>query len=220
MKFPYHFRRTRVKICGFTRERDAVAAANLGVDAIGLVFYADSPRAVDITKAKRIIDVLPPFVSVVALFVNESESRVREVLGHLKIDLIQFHGEESPEICESFGMPYIKAIGMRDQVDLIAAAKRYKRASALLLDAWHPEMKGGTGTQFDWSRIPDESSLRIVLAGGLTVDNVALALKTVGPYALDVSSGVESEKGQKDAGKMAAFLDEVYHFEYAKYNER
>lgn len=216
MNFPYHFRRTRVKICGFTRKQDAIEAALLGVDAVGLVFYPQSPRAVDIIQAQEIVRSLPPFVTVVALFVNERKHRIREVLGKVKIDLIQFHGEEDPASCECFDMPYIKAIAMRDNSDLEKTAKRYSTASALLLDAWHPDMKGGTGMRFDWRRVSAQSNLPIILAGGLSAENAAEAIETVRPFGLDVSSGVESRKGIKDSKKMARFLEEVYNVERTK----
>ena len=217
MKTPYHFPRTRVKICGFTRKQDVTEAARLGVDAIGLVFYPNSPRAVGITEARDIIESLPPFVSVVALFVDEREQRIRDVLKAVNIDLIQFHGNESRESCESFGIPYIKAVGMRDGLDLNKVANHYQSAAALLLDVWDPQKKGGTGHQFDWNRIPEQCGLPIVLAGGLTVENVRVAIETVRPYGVDISSGVEITKGIKDAGKMALFLEEVNQFKRAKF---
>lgn len=219
MKIPCHFERTRVKICGFTRKKDAIAAARLGVDAIGLVFYPKSPRALSILQAQEIVRSLPPFVTVVALFVNEQQQRIQDVLQKVKIDMIQFHGEEDRHACESIGMPYIKAIAMRDESDLAEAAKCYSSASALLLDAWHPVMKGGTGVPFNWSGVPDQLDLPIILAGGLTSENVARAIAMVRPYAVDVSSGVETEKGIKDANKMAAFLQEVDNFERTRHEQ-
>lgn len=202
--------RTRVKICGFTRTEDALCAARLGVDAIGLVFYPKSPRNIEIEQAAEIVRGLPAFVSVVALFVDAEEQRVRDVLERVPVDCLQFHGDESPEACRLYGKRYLKAIRMRPDIDLNVAAAAYRDADGLLLDAWHPEQKGGTGSGFDWRRIPERCALPIILAGGLTVDNVKDAVQTVKPYALDVSSGVESAKGIKDAGKMAAFLAEVY----------
>ncbi len=217
MKTPYHFRRTRVKICGFTRKQDAIEAVRLGVDAIGLVFYPNSPRAVGISEARDIIGSLPPFVSVVALFVDEQEQIIRDVLNSVNIDLIQFHGNECREECESFGIPYIKAIGMRDSLDVGTAARSYPSAAALLLDVWDPQKKGGTGHQFDWNHVPKQRDIPIILAGGLTVENAGLAIATVRPYAVDVSSGVETAKGIKDADKMALFLAEVNKFERTKF---
>lgn len=209
IKFSYHFMRTRVKICGFTRAEDAVCAARLGVDAIGLVFYPPSPRHVDIDQAVEIVEVLPAFVSVVALFVDEQESRIREVLERVSIDCLQFHGDESPEACRLYGKRYMKAVRMQEGVDIPDFALQYHDAAGLLLDAYHPGAKGGTGSQFDWNRIPEHCALPIVLAGGLDESNARQAVQTVRPYALDVSSGVEAEKGIKDALKMAAFIREV-----------
>lgn len=201
--------RTRVKICGFTRVEDAVCAAHLGVDAIGLVFYPPSPRHVSIEQAQRIVAALPAFTSVVALFVDERESRIREVLEQVSIDYIQFHGDEPAEACRIYGKPYMKAVRMQAGVDIEGVAARYADAAGLLLDAYHPGAKGGTGSRFDWQLIPRQCSLPIVLAGGLEPGNARQAVQSVHPYALDVSSGVEAEKGIKDAAKMAAFLKEV-----------
>lgn len=198
--------RTRVKICGFTRVEDAVCAAHLGVDAIGLVFYPASPRNVSVEKAQQIVRALPAFVSVVALFVDAEEARIREVLANVSVDCLQFHGDESAEKCRLYGKPYMKAIRMQADIDLEAISRHYNDAAALLLDAYHPGLKGGTGSGFDWDLIPRSCNFPIVLAGGLVPENAALAVKTVRPYALDVSSGVEAEKGIKDAEKMAAFI--------------
>jgi phosphoribosylanthranilate isomerase len=208
--FPYHFMRTRVKICGFTRAEDAVTAAYLGADAVGLVFYAQSPRHIDIARAQTIVAALPAFVSVVALFVNEHPQWIQEVLRRVPIDQLQFHGEEPPEACRSYGKPYLKAIRVQPETDVTALAKRYADAAGLLLDAYHPNAPGGTGSRFDWNLIPRRCSLPIILAGGLDAENVKQAMRQVKPYALDVSSGVEISKGIKDAGKMAALLNEVY----------
>jgi len=214
VKFPYPFRRTRVKICGFTRADDALTAVRLGADAIGLVFYPPSPRNLDIDTARRIVSALPPFASVVGLFVDEDESVVRKILEQVRIDLIQFHGEETPDYCRRFGKPYIKAVRMRSETDMTAVVDAYRDAAGFLLDAWHPETKGGTGHRFDWELIPKELRQWVVLAGGLAPDNVGEALRTVQPYAVDVSSGVEAGKGIKDAGKMAAFLKQVHEYDH------
>jgi phosphoribosylanthranilate isomerase len=214
VKLPYPFRRTRVKICGFTRPDDALAAVRLGADAVGLVFYPQSPRNVDIDEARTIVSVLPPFATVVGLFVDESEDRVRRVLDRVRIDLIQFHGDEAPDYCAAFGKPYIKAIRMRPGLELAAEMSRHAGAAGFLLDAWHPEAKGGTGSRFDWNSIPKDCAASVILAGGLEPDSVREALRAVRPYALDVSSGVEAAKGIKDAGRMAAFLKEVQAFDY------
>jgi phosphoribosylanthranilate isomerase len=202
--------RTRVKICGFTRAEDAVTAAYLGADAIGLVFYAPSPRNVGIAEAQAIVKALPAFTSVVALFVNERPQRIHEVLRQVPIDLLQFHGEEAPEACRLYGKPYIKAVRMQPETDVAALAEDYADAAGLLLDAYHPGVQGGSGSRFDWSLIPPHCALPVILAGGLDAGNVKQAMQRVRPYALDVSSGVERDKGIKDASKMAALLTEVY----------
>jgi len=201
--------RTRIKICGFTQVQDAVAAAGLGVDAIGLVFYPPSPRHVSIEQAVEIVKALPAFVTVVALFVDEQEAQIREVLRSVSIDCIQFHGDESVEACRIYNKPYMKAIRMKPGLDILAIAAQYQDATALLLDAYHPGIKGGSGSQFDWDLIPEKCSLPVVLAGGLQVNNAKLAIESVRPYALDVSSGVEAEKGIKDVAKMAAFIQAI-----------
>lgn len=219
MKIPYLNRRTRVKICGFTHPADAVAAVRMGADAIGLVFYPPSPRHVSVATARAIVTALPPFVTVVGLFVDEPPETVRGVLEQVRIDLLQFHGEEDPAYCVSFGKPYIKALRMKPGLDLAAAMTAHEQASGFLLDAWHPDAMGGTGSRFDWSLIPPEHADALILAGGLEPGNVAEALRTVRPYALDVSSGVEAAKGIKDAAKMAAFLTEVQRFDYQHHVE-
>ena len=201
--------RTRVKICGFTRVDEAVYAASLGVDAIGLVFYPPSPRHVEIEQALRIVKALPAFTSVVALFVDEQEERIREVLAQLAVDCIQFHGDEPAEACRIYGKRYIKAVSMQDGVSIPTLALEYHDAAGLLLDAFHPGAKGGTGSRFDWDLIPKLCTLPIILAGGLDATNARQAVETVRPYALDVSSGVEAQKGIKDALKMAAFIKQV-----------
>jgi len=201
--------RTRVKICGFTRVEDAVCAAQLGVDAIGLVFYPLSPRNVGIDQAVKIVNALPAFVSVVALFVDEQESRIREILDRVPIDCLQFHGDESADACRLYRKRYMKALRMQDGIDIPRLALHYHDAAGLLLDAYHPGAKGGTGNRFNWELIPENCALPIILAGGLDESNARQAVQAVRPYALDVSSGVEAEKGVKDALKMAAFVREV-----------
>ena len=196
-------------MCGFTRVEDAVYAAHLGVDAIGLVFYPPSPRHVEIEQAVKIVNALPAFTSVVALFVDEEEARIRDVLARVSIDCLQFHGDEPAEACRIYGKRYIKALRMQEGIDIGALARHYHDAAGLLLDAFHPGAKGGTGSQFDWALIPGQCSLPIILAGGLDETNAKQAVQSVRPYALDVSSGVEAEKGVKDALKMAAFIQQV-----------
>ena len=200
--------RTRVKICGITRPQDAEFIAEMGADAIGLVFYSASPRAVTVAQAGQIVASLPPFVSVVALFVNAAVSEVEACLASLPVDILQFHGDESPDYCVQFGLPYMKAIRMREDTDLKELAKQYHHASALLLDSYQAGVPGGTGRVFDWSMI-DTIDKPIILAGGLTVENVASAIKQVQPYAVDVSGGVEGDKGFKEKTMIEAFMQEV-----------
>ena len=200
--------RTRVKICGITRSQDAEFAAEMGVDAIGLVFFEASPRAVTIAQAKKIVAILPPFVSVVALFVDAAASTVNDCLAALPIDMLQFHGDESQEYCAQFSRPYLKAIRMRDGIDLVAQAETYNDACALLLDSYQPGVQGGTGQTFDWSMIK-KINKPIILAGGLTAENVGGAIKRVHPFAVDVSGGVEEDKGIKAHEKINAFMQEV-----------
>jgi phosphoribosylanthranilate isomerase len=200
---------TRVKICGITRPEDGLAAAHAGADAIGLVFYAKSPRNVGLEQAASIACALPPFVTTVALFVNPQPEEVVAVLQRVRPDVLQFHGEEPPEFCRSFTVPYLKAVRVRPETDLIQSAALYGDAQGLLLDAWSAGAHGGTGERFDWSLIPAELPKPPILAGGLSPENVRRAIETVQPWAVDVSSGVEVSKGIKDAALIAAFMKEV-----------
>jgi len=205
--------RTRVKICSITRPEDGCEAARLGADAIGLVFYDQSPRAVTVEQAAAVMAGLPPFVTTVGLFVDPAPEQVEAVLACLPLDMLQFHGAEAPELCARFGRPWLKAIRMRDGTDLQAEVQRYHQARGLLLDAYKIGVPGGTGESFDWARVPAELADSIVLAGGLSPDNVGAAITQARPYAVDVSGGVESAKGIKDAAKMAAFIGEVKRVE-------
>jgi len=207
--------RTRVKICGITRVEDALEAVRLGVDAIGLVFYPPSPRAVSVEQAEKILQRLPPFVTVTGLFVDESPGRIEEILGRLSIDLLQFHGHEPPEACTGFRRPWIKAIRMVESTDLARLQETYASAAGLLLDTYRAGIPGGTGETFDWNLIPRESTSQIILAGGLDPHNVEQAVRRVRPYAVDVSGGVEAAKGIKDAAKMAAFIAGVKRGDYS-----
>ena len=200
---------TRTKICGITRIEDGLAAAHAGADAIGLVFFAKSPRNVALTRAVEISQALPPFITRVALFVNPGVDEVNAVLRQARPDVLQFHGEESPEFCRYFGVPYLKAVRVKPGVDLLQCAARYADAQGLLLDAWSDSAHGGTGESFDWSLIPLDLPRPVVLAGGLTAANVGEAIRATRPWAVDVSSGVESSKGIKDAARIAAFMKEV-----------
>lgn len=200
--------RTRVKICGITRPQDGVAAAQAGADAIGLVFYPPSPRFLSVERAREIRDALPPFVQAVALFVNADAAQVAQVIGRVHPALLQFHGEETPAFCAQFGLPFIKAARVAQGVDLLEYLRPFAAASGWLLDA-HVEEYGGVGASFDWSLVPARLERPLVLSGGLTRENVGVAVRRVRPWAVDVSSGVESAKGIKDAARIAAFIAEV-----------
>jgi len=200
--------RTRIKICGITRAQDGVVAARSGADAIGLVFYPPSPRFLNVERAREIRDALPPFVQTVALFVNPDAAQVAQVIGRAQPGLLQFHGEETPAFCAQFGLPYVKACRVAPGVDLLKYLRPFSTASGWLLDA-HVEEYGGIGASFDWSLVPTRLERPLVLSGGLTRENVATAVRRVKPWAVDVSSGVESAKGIKDAAKIAAFIAEV-----------
>ncbi|HTE15506.1 MAG TPA: phosphoribosylanthranilate isomerase [Burkholderiales bacterium] len=200
---------TAIKICGITRAEDALAAARCGVNAIGLVFYAKSPRHVTAACAVDLMRVLPPFVMSVGLFVDAAAQEVAQTLATARVDLMQFHGDETPEYCRQFGVPYLKALRVRRGVNLLQYAHDYHDAKALLLDAYVEGTRGGTGEMFDWTLIPQNLPLPVILSGGLTPENVTAAVKAVRPWAVDVSSGVESSKGIKDAEKIAAFVTGV-----------
>jgi phosphoribosylanthranilate isomerase len=198
--------RTRIKICGITRVEDAVDAVRLGADAIGLVFYPPSPRAVSITQAKAIVKSLPPFVTVVGLFVNQDRATIEKYIDQVQIDLLQFHGDESADECCGYTRPWIKAIRMQEGIDLGEVERTYSHASGLLLDTYKAGVPGGIGECFDWRRIPASLASRIILAGGLDAQNVVQAIHQVHPYAVDVSGGVERSKGIKDSVKIEAFI--------------
>ena len=200
---------TAVKICGITREIDALAAARAGVHALGFVFYAPSPRYVSAERAAALMRVVPPFVTSVGLFVNAPAEEVARVQKIAPVNLLQFHGDETPEYCAHFGVPYMKAVRVKPGLDLLQYAARFSHAKALLLDAFVDGVQGGTGQTFDWSMIPDNLPLPVVLSGGLTPGNVTAAIKAVRPWAVDVSSGVEESKGIKDAAKISAFMTGV-----------
>ncbi|CAH1386917.1 phosphoribosylanthranilate isomerase [Candidatus Nitrotoga sp. M5] len=200
---------TRIKICGITRMEDALAAAHSGADALGLVFYDKSPRYVTLKQAAQLAAAIPPFVTRVGLFVNASAESVQGVLQQVPLDTLQFHGEEEPAFCAQFDRPYLKAVRVKCGVDLVQCAARYKDAQGLLLDAFIEGTHGGTGVSFDWTLIPHNLPIPVVLSGGLHLKNVTEAIKQVRPWAVDVSSGVEAEKGIKDVAKIAAFINEV-----------
>jgi phosphoribosylanthranilate isomerase len=200
--------RTRIKICGITRPADGRAAAEAGADAIGLVFYPLSPRYLSTERAVEIRDALPPFVQTVALFVNPDAAQVAQVIGRVRPAMLQFHGEETAQFCAQFGTPYVKACRVRQGVDLLEYLRPFSSAAAWLLDSYVEEY-GGVGERFDWSIVPRRLERPLILSGGLAPDNVAEAIRRVRPWGVDVSSGVESAKGIKDAAKIAAFIAEV-----------
>ncbi len=198
--------RTRVKICGITSVDMALEAVNSGADAIGLVFYPPSPRVVSVEKAAEIVSALPAFITTVGLFVNEDQAVIEDTIKTSGISMLQFHGNECPNYCAGFSYPYIKAIRMSEDIDLFAQRDLYKQARSLLLDTYQPGKPGGTGERFEWDRIPAEMAGEIILAGGLNAENVTDAVKQVRPYAVDVSGGVESEKGIKSPDKIRQFM--------------
>lgn len=210
--------RTRIKICGITRAEDAKAVVDAGADAIGLVFYPPSPRAVSIQQAQEVVADVPAFVTVTALFVNPSVEEVQSVLDGVRIDLIQFHGDEDDDFCRQFGHPYIKALRVRQASDVVALCLRFPSALAVLLDSYKPGVPGGTGETFDWSLVPATPPKPIILAGGLDPENVNHAIDVVHPFALDVSGGVEAAKGIKDHGKITKFVNEVYRVDQQNRN--
>jgi len=201
--------RTRVKICGVTRAEDALGACRAGADALGLVFYPPSPRNVSIAMARAIVEPLPPFVTIVGLFVDAPADLVARARAQVPLDVLQFHGDETPQYCDQFEAPYIKAVRMRPETDLLEYARRYKRARGLLLDTFVSGAQGGTGRRFDWTLIPSHVPLPIVLSGGLDPENVEQAIRSVRPWAVDVSSGVEAAKGIKDPARVLAFINGV-----------
>lgn len=195
----------RSKICGITRIEDGLAAARLGADAIGLVFYDKSPRAVSLEQAKQIAQQMPAFVTIVGLFVNASAAQVQHAYDYVGLDLIQYHGDESAHFCEMLGLPYIRALRMNPELNIAELAKGYTHAKGILLDTWVAGTPGGTGEVFNWQLIP-ELNKPVILAGGLTPDNIAQAVHQVAPWAVDVSGGVELAKGIKCASKIAQFM--------------
>jgi len=201
--------RTRIKICGITRPEDGLSVAEAGGDAIGLVFYGPSPRNVTIEQAQAVVAALPPFVTVVGLFVNATDDEIREVLDAVPLGLLQFHGDEPAGLCGGYGLPYIKALRMAPGLDVAATAALYRDAQGILLDAYQPGVAGGTGEVFDWQAVPEGLKKPIILAGGLTADNVGEGITQVRPYAVDVSGGVEAAKGIKDINKISAFVGAV-----------
>ena len=198
--------RVRVKICGITNEQDAIAAVAAGADALGFNFFSGSPRYVSPWRAREIIGALPPYVSSVGLFVNAEVEEVRQVSAQSGVANLQFHGDEEPDFCSAFGLPWMRVLRVRSAVDLGGESQRWAGASGLMLDAWNKDLRGGTGETFDWALARGDASLPLVLAGGLNAANVEAAIAAVRPWAVDVSSGVESEPGRKDVELMQAFV--------------
>ncbi|WP_417514891.1 phosphoribosylanthranilate isomerase [Marinobacter sp.] len=201
---------TRVKICGLTRVEDVRAAVANGADALGFVFYEPSPRAVTIDQVEVLARHVPAFVTVVGLFVNPSAEQVREVLDRIPLDLLQFHGDETAGFCSQFGRRWIKAVRVQNSEQIERAFAEYDSAAGLLVDAWDPDQYGGTGHSFNWDLIPSDRPLPLILAGGLSSDNVFRAVEQVKPWAVDVSGGVEKSKGIKDIEKISDFIKEVH----------
>lgn len=197
---------TRVKICGITRAEDGLAAAASGADAIGLVFWPESPRFVTLEQAQAVVGTLPPFITVVGVFVDPEPERVEASIAAARLDLLQFHGDEPPQFCRQFSRSYIKAVRVREGMDLLQYASRYRQARGLLLDAFVAGTMGGAGVGFDWSLIPKELPLPVILSGGLSAGNVGRAIEGVRPWGVDVSSGVEAAKGIKDSRKITEFM--------------
>ena len=196
----------KIKICGITNFEDALNASRLGADALGFVFVENSPRYITPHDAAHIINKLPPFINKVGLFVDPSKQEVEDAARIANFDLLQFHGDESEGFCNQFNLPYIKAISVKTDVNLLEYSRQYASASALLLDAYYEEARGGTGKTFDWNLIPKEGSIPLIVAGGLNNENIADLLRQVMPYAVDVSGGVEISKRQKDCKKMEDFI--------------
>ena len=196
----------KIKICGITNIEDALNASLLGADALGFVFVGKSPRYITPLNTSIIIDALPPFISKVGLFVNPSKEEVEDAIRVAKFDLLQFHGDENEEFCNQFNLPYIKAISVKSEVNLVEYETNYNSASALLLDTYSEKARGGTGTTFDWNLIPAEESKPLIIAGGLNNENITDLLRHTTPYAVDVSGGVEVLKGKKDYKKMENFI--------------
>lgn len=199
----------KIKICGFTQAQNARDASLLGIDAIGLVFYDKSPRYVEIQRALEIVQALPPFINRVGLFVNADSYFIDEVLCEVPLDTLQFHGDETPQECQQYGLPFMKALRVNEQTDIPKLAQDYHQANGLLLDAYNSTTYGGTGESFDWSLAKVELDLPIILAGGLNPETVGKAIQQVSPYAVDVSSGVESSKGIKDIQKIQQFIQQA-----------
>ncbi len=209
--------RIRIKVCGITRSEDARIANEFGADAIGMIFYPHTPRGITVKQAQEILQNVPPFLTTVGVFVDPSGEELASVLRQVPLDLVQFHGHETPSFCESINRPYIKSIPMREGVNLQQLARDYQSARALLLETPSDTLKGGTGQAFDWQLATAKTSIPVILAGGLNPSNVAQAIHTVHPACVDANSGVELQPGIKDADKIAAFIREVQRVQSHEY---
>jgi phosphoribosylanthranilate isomerase len=198
--------RTKIKICGITKLSNALEAVKLGVDALGFVFFSDSPRYIEPKKAREIIDQMPSFISRVGLFVNASKEEVLLAISESRINILQFHGDEDEDFCNQFNLPYIKAISFKDGINLLEYCQLYASSSAILIDTYSQKMRGGTGKTFNWDLIPKQLPLPIIIAGGLDSKNVSSLINSVNPYGVDVSGGVELDKGIKDHNMMKNFV--------------
>tara|TARA_B110000196_G_scaffold153871_1_gene132506 strand:+ start:171 stop:794 length:624 start_codon:yes stop_codon:yes gene_type:complete len=203
--------RTKIKICGITNSKNALDAVDLGVDALGFVFFGESPRYIEPKKARKIINLLPLFVLRVGLFVNASKEEVLSAISDSSVNVLQFHGDEDEQFCNQFNLPYIKAISFQDGVNLLEYCKLFTSSSAILIDTYSENMKGGTGKTFNWDLLPKELPLPLIVAGGLDSGNVSSLINSINPYGVDVSGGVESDKGIKDYTMMKNFVLGVHN---------
>ncbi|WP_320826179.1 phosphoribosylanthranilate isomerase [Reinekea sp.] len=203
------YRRTRIKMCGMTRPEDLIKACQLGVDAVGLVFYPPSPRSLSLALAEPLAALTSALTRRVALMVNPDAGYVREVVAATQADMLQFHGDESADFCQQFGKPYIKALRVKNAAEVVGLITQHRAADLILLDAYVPGIPGGTGQTFDWSLVPDTLAAKVMLAGGLNETNVPVAIERIRPYAVDVSGGIETAPGIKSADKMALFVQAV-----------
>ena len=203
--------RTKIKICGITNSKNALDAVDLGVDALGFVFFGESPRYIEPKKARKIINLLPSFVLRVGLFVNASKEEVLSAISDSSVNVLQFHGDEDEQFCNQFNLPYIKATSFQDGVNLLEYCKLFTSSSAILIDTYSENMRGGTGKTFNWDLLPKELPLPLIVAGGLDSDNVSSLINSINPYGVDVSGGVESDKGVKDYTMMKNFVLGVHN---------
>ena len=203
--------RTKIKICGITNSKNALDAVDLGVDALGFVFFGESPRYIEPKKARKIINLLPSFVLRVGLFVNASKEEVLSAISDSSVNVLQFHGDEDEQFCNQFNLPYIKAISFQDGVNLLEYCKLFTSSSAILIDTYSENMRGGTGKTFNWDLLPKELPLPLIIAGGLDSGNVSSLINSINPYGVDVSGGVESDKGIKDYTMMKNFVLGVHN---------